>query len=164
MVSAVVLITGATVKYDVGGAGQGWRWSYYIPAIIHGVNSLLNFLFYHPPPTRIRRGVTAGAVFKSLDLPGFFLFIAGLTLFSMALVWGGNSYAWHSAHTLATLLIGITVLIIFGFYEWKGTNRGLLDHRLFKNSNFAILLSIAFVDGLLLFGMLVFMPQEVAAV
>jgi len=82
----------------------------------------------------------------------------------MALVWGGNMYAWDSVHTLASLLIGVVILVIFGLYEWKGTNRGLLDHRLFENRNFAILLAVAFVDGLLLFGILVFVPQEVASV
>jgi MFS family permease len=136
------LATGATVKYNVGGDGQGWRWSYYLPAILNGVNVLLNFLFYRPPPTRIQRKDNALTLFKSLDLLGFFLAIAGLVLLTIALVWGGNMYAWDSVHTLASLIVGVVILIFFGVYEWKGTNRGLLDHRLFKNRNFAILLAL----------------------
>ncbi len=161
----VQLGTGATVKYEVGGLLSGWRWSYYLPAIICGVNFFLNFLFYRPPPTRLQREkIDRNVLVKSLDYFGNFLGVIGLVLFTIALIWGGNTYAWDSVQVLTTLLIGFAILVAFGIYEWKGTNRGILAHALFENRNFPILLAVAFVDGILLFGLLAFLPQEVAAV
>jgi hypothetical protein len=162
MSSATQLAQAATVKYEVGGVLNGWRYSYYLPAIYCGINSVLVFLFYKPPPTRIQRETGGKSLIKSLDFVGFFLAAAGLILFSMALVWGGNIFSWNSSHVIAALTVGIVTLIVFGIYEWKGTSTGLLDHRMFENRNFPILLAVAFVDGMLLFGLLSFMPQEVA--
>ena len=163
MCSATQLVTGATVKYQVGGPLEGWRYSYYLPGMFAGLNSVLVFLVYHPPPTRIQREAGDKSLIRSLDFVGFLLAVSGLICFTMALVWGGNIYSWNSAHVIASLTVGIVTLIAFGIYEWKGTSTGLLDHRMFENRNFPILLAVAFVDGILLFGYLAFMPQEVAA-
>ena len=162
MSCTVTLGQSATVKYGVGGALEGWRYSYYLPAMMCGINSILVFLFYKPPPTRIQRETGGVSLFKSLDYVGFFLIVAGLILFNLGLVWGGNIYHWSSAHVIASLTVGVVTLLAFGIYEWKGTSTGLLDHRMFKNRNFPILLAVAFVDGILLFGYLNFVPQEVA--
>lgn len=161
----VQLGSGATVKYEVGGPLAGWRWSYYLPVIICAINFVVVFLFYRPPPTRIQREKRDIMVLvKSLDYFGIFLGVTGLVLFTIALIWGGGSYSWNSVEVLTTLLIGFAVLVAFGIYEWKGTKHGILAHEMFQNRNFAILLAVAFVDGMLLFGLLAFLPQEVAAV
>jgi hypothetical protein len=159
---ATQLAQAATVKYEVGGSLEGWRYSYYLPAIYCGISSILVFLFYRPPPTRIQRETEGKPLLKSLDFAGFFLAVAGLIIFTMGLVWGGNMFSWKSSHVIATLTVGIVTLIAFGIYELKGTSTGLLDHRMFENRNFPVLLAVAFVDGILLFGLLAFMPQEVA--
>ncbi len=56
-----------------------------------------------------------------LDLIGFFLLTAGLTLFLTGLNLGGGLYAWSDAHVLGTLISGLVILLCFAIYEWKGT-------------------------------------------
>ena len=46
---------------------------------------------------------------------------------------------------------------------WVVTN-GLLDHRFLRSRNFMLILSVAFVDGMLLYGVNAFSPVEVEAI
>lgn len=61
-----------------------------------------------------------------MDFVGIVLFVAGLLLFLMGLSWGGQLYPWRSAHVIATIVVGLVLLIVFGFYGenvWR--NKGL---------------------------------------
>lgn len=51
-----------------------------------------------------------------LDYGGIVLYGAGQLLLLLGLAWGGAAYSWTSAHVLATLIIGIVLLILFGLY------------------------------------------------
>lgn len=96
-----------------------------------------------------------------LDLSGFGLLTAGLTLFSVGLSLGGGLYPWGDAHTLATFIIGFFVLVAFGVYEWKGTKNGILNHNLFRGGKnkgrvFAICNGLMIVESILGFPFIVF--------
>lgn len=81
--------------------------------------------------------------------------MAGLNL-------GGAQFAWTAAPVLSTLLIGIFGLIVFGVYEWKGTQTGILHHELFTRSHslrtFMICLILMFAEGVLVFSFIIFYP------
>ena len=65
-------------------------------------------------------------------------------------------YSWSSYEVYAPLIIGIVFFILFGLYEWKGRDDGLLHHEMFKKSrNTWIVLLLIFVEGLLSFGYIV---------
>jgi hypothetical protein len=98
-----------------------------------------------------------------LDLPGCALLTTGLTLFLTGLNLGGNLFSWTNARVLATLVTGITILIAFGLYEWKGTKTGILHHDLFRGGKaagrtFAICVCLIFIEGIVLFSYVVFYP------
>jgi hypothetical protein len=98
-----------------------------------------------------------------LDLPGFFLLTAGLTLLLTGLNLGGGLYAWATATVLATLIVGILCLVAFGIYEWRYTKTGILHHDLFRGGKnggrtFAICIGLIFIEGILLFGYVIFYP------
>lgn len=98
-----------------------------------------------------------------LDLPGYSLLTTGLTLLLVALNLGGELYSWTSARVLATLIIGLGVLVAFGVYEWKGTTTGILHHELFqggksKGRTFAQCVLLIFLEGVLLFSYIIFYP------
>ncbi|KAK8037756.1 hypothetical protein PG991_001102 [Apiospora marii] len=97
----------------------GWRWSFYLGIIFSVVTVALYAVFYHPPRYEQLhvRGRTKWAQVRALDFGGLFLFCAGATLFLVGLSWGGTAYPWRSAPVLGTLVVGIVVLIAFGFYE-----------------------------------------------
>lgn len=101
-----------------------------------------------------------------VDLPGFFLLTAGLSIFLTGLNLGGGLYTWSSAPVLATLIIGILTLVAFGIYEWKFTKTGILHHDLFHGGRtgdsarhtFAICIGLIFIEGILFFAFVIFYP------
>ena len=98
-----------------------------------------------------------------LDLIGFSLLTTGLTLFLTGLNLGGSLFSWTNARTLATLIVGIIILLCFGVYEWKGTKTGILHHDLFRGGKsagrtFAICVGLIFIEGILLFSYIIFYP------
>ena len=96
---------------------QTWRWSYYINLIISGLAIILAVVFYHPPIfEQLHTRASKRQVLKDMDYLGILLFVGGLILFLLGLSWGGQVYPWKSAHTLATLLIGVALLV--GFFLW----------------------------------------------
>ena len=116
---------------------------------------------YHPPKRYTRYDhLSIWEKIGQLDLIGCGLLTAGLTLFLAALNLGGNEFAWTAASVLTTLIVGIVLLIVFGLYEWKGTNTGILHHDLFRNGDrtFAICIGLIFIEGILLFSYIIFYP------
>jgi hypothetical protein len=61
------------------------------------------------------------------------------------------------------MIIGICMLIVFGVYEWKGTNTGILNHDLFRGGRnrgrtFAICVALLFMEAIMIFGFGLFYP------
>lgn len=122
------------------------------------------FFGYRPPKRHTRYDhLSFAQKLGKLDLPGFVLLTAGLTLFLTGLNLGGGLYSWTNARVLVTLIVGLVTLIFFSLYEWKGTNTGILHHDQFRGGKaagrtFAICLGLIFIEGLLLFSWIVFYP------
>ena len=98
-----------------------------------------------------------------LDLVGFSLLTPGLTLLLVGLNLGGGLYSWTNARVLGTLIAGIVILTAFGLYEWKGTSTGIMHHDLFRGGkdsgrNFAICQLLIFIEGIMLFSIVIFYP------
>lgn len=129
-----------------------------------GASGLGILVGYRPPKRHTRLDhLRLWEKIRQLDLPGFGLFAAGLTLVLVGLNLGGGEYAWTSRHVLATLVTGLAVLVCLSLYEWKGTSTGFLHHDLFrggggKGRTFAIGLWLIFAEGILLFSYVVFFP------
>ena len=49
------------------------------------------------------------------------------------------------------------------FIETFGCKDGLIDHRFLQSRNFLLVLAVAFVDGMLLYGVNAFLPVEANA-
>lgn len=129
-----------------------------------GVTAVGLFVGYRPPKRHTRLDhLSLWQKLGRLDLPGTGLLTAGLTLFLTGLNLGGGIFTWSSAPVLATLLVGIAVLIAFGIYEWKLTRTGILHHDLFRGGKdrgrtFAICVGLIFIEGILLFAYVIFYP------
>lgn len=160
-VIAGTLAAGAFVKLYY----EGWRWSYYLNACVYGTTCLLNLVFYHPPPTGLRRQQTsAGKLLSQIDYIGIIIFTGSLASLIIGITWGGTTYAWDSTQVLATLIVGCLGLLAFGLYETFVTSEGIFDHRLFVSRNFPILLAVCTIDGMLLLGVNVLLSQQIAIV
>lgn len=131
-----------------------------------GAAALGIFLGYKPPKhSRIRtqEGRSLWQKILLLDPIGFFLLAAGLSLFIVGLNLGGGLYPWTSSRVLATLILGLVILLGFGLYEWKGTRTGLVHHDLFNGTNgssrtFSICLGLILVESALVFAFIIFYP------
>ena len=129
-----------------------------------GLTSILTFVGYRPPKRHTRYDhLSLLQKVGRLDLPGIGLLTAGLTLLLTGLNLGGGLYEWDDAPVLATIIIGIVVLIAFSVYEWKFTKTGILNHDLFRGGKergrtFALCLLLVFIEGLLLFAYAIFYP------
>lgn len=129
---------------------NGWRWVFRTRLIMEGI-LLLGFAFcYFPPPRTIQKNTFMEKV-KSLDWIGYFLLMAGLVPLLMGFAWSGT-YGWSDKHSYVSVIIGAIFFILTCLYEWKGTSRGFMDHRLFKEGrNWPLLLFIISVEGALFY-------------
>ena len=156
------LAIGAFTNNDVV---NGWRKFYWVQFAIWGVTALGIFFGYKPPKRHTDLDdLSVWQKLKKLDLIGFALLTAGLALFLTGLNLGGGLYAWTNAHTLGPLISGLVILFAFAVYEWKGTKTGILNHELFQGGKtrgrtFALCLALIFIEGILLFGFVIFYPQ-----
>jgi hypothetical protein len=66
----------------------------------------------------------------AIDFFGAFLALAGSAMVVLALTWAGGEYSWHSAHVIASLIVGIFVSLCFGLWQWKGTMVPLVPGKL----------------------------------
>ena len=93
---------------------------------IWGATAILIFVGYQPPKRHtLYDHLSWFQKLRALDLPGFFLLTAGLSLFLAGLNLGGGLYAWTNVRVLATIIVGLVVLIAFALYEWLGTKEGI---------------------------------------
>ncbi|KAN0112347.1 putative siderophore iron transporter [Hyaloscypha variabilis] len=155
------LIIGALTRSD---SHTGWRNFYWIQMALWGITALGIFVGYRPPKRHtLLDHLSFMQKIGRLDLPGFALLTAGLTLFLTGLNLGGGIFAWKAVQTLSTLIIGIALLIAFGIYEWLFTKTGIMHHDLFVGGKdagrtFAICVGLIFIEGILLFSYVIFYP------
>ena len=133
-------------------------------AALWGVTTLALFVGYHPPKRHTNLDhLSFWRKIGHIDLVGCGLLTAGLTLFITGTSLGGGLYTWTDARTLSTMIVGITMLIAFGIYEWKGTKTGILHHDLFrggrnKGQTFAICVALLFMEAVMIFSFGLFYP------
>ncbi|KAJ5175113.1 uncharacterized protein N7482_000990 [Penicillium canariense] len=145
----------------------GWRNYYWIQMALWGVTAIGLFVGYRPPKRHTRLDhLSFWQKLGRVDLLGFFLLTAGLTIFLTGLNLGGGLYTWSSGPVLATLIVGILTLVAFGIYEWKFTRTGILHHDLFHGGKvgnsaghtFAICIVLIFIEAIMLFPFVIFYP------
>lgn len=129
-----------------------------------GLTAIGLFIGYRPPKRHTRLDhLSFWQKLGRLDLPGTGLLTAGLTIFLTGLNLGGGIFGWSSAPVLATLIVGLVVMIAFGLYEWRLTKTGILHHDLFsggknRGRTFTICLGLIFVEGVLMFAYTIYYP------
>lgn len=136
-----------------------WRWIGWVNLPVIGPALVLAIFFLHLRPldggltTRLRR----------VDWTGMALFASGATLFALPLSWADALYAWASWRTIVPFVIGIILLVIFGFYE-KKPPEAILPYRLFKNRTAVSSFVTGLIHGLILYTALQYLPLFFQAV
>ncbi|SCV74175.1 BQ2448_6607 [Microbotryum intermedium] len=141
---------------------DGWRTCFYIAIGLFSMMFLLLLVVYRPPPRPTEeRSLPFGKKLARLDWIGYVLVIASLCLFLVGCTQGSTD-GWKASKTLGPLVSGIALMIVFGVYEWKGTDVGLFHHAMFSHRNFPLALVAAFVEGTIFFSLLAFLPVAAA--
>ena len=141
----------------------GWRWCYYINIINTGLAIICLFVFYHPPTFELlHERKTKREILKSLDYVGIFLWTAGLTIFLVGVSLGGSIYAWDSATTLSTLIVGAVLLIVL--FIWEGFSKQqypAIPVHFFRNRGFISLVACAAVASMFYYSAVLLWPQQI---
>ncbi|KAJ2058047.1 hypothetical protein GGI17_005279 [Coemansia sp. S146] len=127
----------------------GFKWGFYINPCIQAVVLVLIGLFMRLP----RPQGSALEKLKRIDFLGVVTIVAGIVLLQLGLTWGGQEYPWKSAPVIVTIILGVVVLICFGFIEAKIPPEPIMPVHLFQRRN-TCLMFIAQI----FFGMSFFLP------
>jgi MFS family permease len=101
---------------------------------------------------------------QKIDYLGAGLLAGGLSSLMLALVWGGNQYAWTSWQVSGMATISAALLALFARVEKKHAKDPILPLELFQNSIFRVSMLIVFLVGMAMFGAILYVPlfaQEV---
>lgn len=136
-----------------------WRWIGWINLPVVGVAFLLSLIFLNLQP--VPMGFLAKV--RRLDGIGILLFVAGAAATSLPLSWAGSLYPWGSWRTLVPLIIGIALLILFGYYE-RFPAAAVMPYRIFSNATATFSLITGLIHGLILYSILQYLPLFFQAV
>lgn len=138
---------------------SSWRWIAWINLPLLGIAMCLL-----PPFLKLAndRSSLASKV-RRVDFIGILLFLPGLTCFVLAIVWGGVLFPWSAWETILPLIFGSLLLIVFVFYELRHPEP-LIPFRLFKNHTTTAALFGAFIHGIMLWGVVYYLPLYFEAV
>ena len=133
---------------------------------IYNAITAVGLLITYFPHAHVRaEGMSKAAILKRIDFIGGFLSIVGLCLFLVALQAGGYTHPWTSAYVLCTLLIGLSLIIIWIVYEWKFAKYPMVPKELFMGQRVvALSFAVAFVAGMNFFSLLNFWPLTISTV
>jgi EmrB/QacA subfamily drug resistance transporter len=131
-----------------------WRWVFYINVPIGIVALVVTSSVLRLPFTRRDHPI---------DFAGAALLVTGVSALLLALVWGGNEYAWGSNTIVGLLAASAAILVAFIAWEQR-TDEPILPMRLFRDRTFTVGVAMSFALGCAMFGAIVFLPLFLQAV
>ncbi|KAF3922626.1 hypothetical protein ABW21_db0200329 [Orbilia brochopaga] len=137
-----------------------WTWVFWINLPFCGIGFVMIplFLKLNFIPTSM------AAKLRRIDWVGSTIFIGSCTSFLIPITWGGTMYAWNSWRTLVPLIVGGAGLVAFIFYEMYVASDPLIRMGVFKQRTAAVSYAGTFVHGIILWGLLYYLPLYYLAV
>ncbi|KAJ3575258.1 hypothetical protein NPX13_g4097 [Xylaria arbuscula] len=121
---------------------DGWRWTFFIPAIAAGACFVL--LLFVLPLNPVSGGW--GQKLRKIDWLGVITSVAGVVLTVFAINSGGILWSWTSQQVLSTLIIGGILFFVFIAIEAYLAKIPIMPLRLFRTRSRCLLLLIGFLS------------------
>jgi MFS family permease len=129
-----------------------WRWIFWINLPIGALAmwACRNALRRLPPP--VRRGKL------KLDIVGMLLLSGAVTVWLLALDWGGTVYTWRSYEILGLVVLGACLLLLLLIGQELRFHDPLLPPRVFHSRSYVASLTVSTLTSLLIFMCLFTVP------
>ncbi|KAL1920673.1 uncharacterized protein VTP21DRAFT_1050 [Calcarisporiella thermophila] len=121
-----------------------WRWCFYVNLPIGAVALLMIFFTLRLPSPK----GSLLSKFKRIDFLGSLAIIALTVCLMLAISFGGNEFAWNSPVVIVLFIVGVLLIGVFVFVEWKFAAEPVLPLRLFKNRDYVVLSVVNFFFGI----------------
>lgn len=131
-----------------------WRWIFLVNVPV-GAAALGVVLRFMHVPRHVRE--------VRLDVLGSATMVAASTSLLLALVWGGNQYAWGSPEVLGLLAAGAAATLLFVVAERRAAEP-ILPMRLFRERTFSVATAAGPLAGAAMYTVTVYMPIYVQQV
>jgi EmrB/QacA subfamily drug resistance transporter len=125
-----------------------WRWIFYVNIPIGALALVVIGVAFHARTDKVQH---------KIDYLGAVVLAGGLSAIVLYTSLGGTTYGWGSPAMVATLAVGIGLLVLFPFVERRAAEP-ILPLELFRNRIFDATSAIGFIVGLSLFGAVTFLP------
>lgn len=111
-----------------------------------------------------RREASLVTKLRETDWPGLVLFAISVTALLVPLTWGGIQFPWGSWHTILPIALSLAGIVGFILYEKYLTKRPFLPLYIFRNYSTSIIYIGSFINGVLLYAQVYYMPEYFQAV
>ena len=125
-----------------------WRWVFYINIPIGIAALAVTSSVLRLPFTRRQHAI---------DFLGSALLVAAVTCLLLVTVWGGSEYEWGSPTIIGLAAAAVVLTVVFLAHE-RRVPEPVLPLYLFRNPVFSVSSGAAFIVGLSMFGVLIFVP------
>jgi EmrB/QacA subfamily drug resistance transporter len=125
-----------------------WRWIFYVNLPIGALALGVIGSAFHARADKVQH---------KIDYLGAGVLAGGLSAIVLYTSLGGTTYGWSSPEMVATLVVGVVLLVLFPFVERRAAEP-ILPLELFRNRIFDATSAIGFIVGLALFGAVTFLP------
>jgi EmrB/QacA subfamily drug resistance transporter len=133
-----------------------WRWVFYVN-VPTGILALILLFFYLPANISVRSVASGKNAFARIDWWGALTSASATVLLLLGLTWGGATYPWQSWQVIGALAGAVVLYIAFIFAETRVSDP-ILPLDLFKNQIFTAGALLSLLVGMLLFGVVIYLP------